>query len=138
VPENFAAIIENGATVARKTCNFAIAFQGTPNRAVRLSLPRIKGGVALGLDATAEIGYEVFFTGQRGQRNVIAFHGHEQILESAFDEVNEGQDLIFGCGQDGIIRGNASVLVNNVPSNAQVAVAVVEKFGVKIDSVSCN
>lgn len=137
VPENFSAIIDNGASVARKSCNFAVSFEGTANRAVRITLPRIKGAVALDQNATAEINYEVFFAGQRGERNVLSFSGTERILERNFDEINHDEELLFACGQSGIIRGNASILVNSGSAGTEVAVANVQKMGIKVDSVPC-
>jgi hypothetical protein len=137
VPENFAAALTKGGSLDRKSCTFALAFQGTPHRAVRLTFPRIQGDVSLDENAAAEINYEVFFAGQSGDKGTLSFNGTQGILEQSFDEINTEQEVIFACGQSGIARGNASILVNSNPAGSQVAVAHVEEIGVKIDSIPC-
>ncbi len=136
-PENYAAIIENGATISRKTCTFAIPFEAPANRAVRIRKPRIVGAVALDQSAKATINYEIFFAGQRGNTEVLSFVGLPQILESDFDHSTR-DEVVYECGKSGIIRGNSSLLVQNIDGSAQVAFARIAKFGIKIDSVPCQ
>lgn len=137
-PEDYVTVIENGSTFARKNCSFQIPFQAIPNRAVRLRLPRLVGVVALDQGATAEISYDIFFTGQSGDKTKLMFSGEPNVAEQEFDEVNSNQSVVFECGKAGIIRGNSTVLVQNSNANSLVALAQIKKFGIKIDSVPCD
>lgn len=135
-PENYAAIIENGASVSRKSCSFSIPFEAPKNRAVRIRLPRISGDIALDQGAKATINYEIFFAGLRGNNESLQFGGDQQMLETSFNHITQ-EEVIFGCEQSGIIRGNSSILLQNIEGSSQVAFARVSKFGIKIDSVPC-
>lgn len=137
-PESYVALIENGASFARKTCMFSIPFEAQANRAVRIRLPKIKGALTLDQGASTEINYEIFFAGLVGQKTILNFTGHENILEEEFNETSSVQEVVFACGKSGIIRGNSSILIRNTNPNSQVAVTQVHKFGIKIDSVPCR
>lgn len=137
-PADYVAIIENGASIARKTCSFAMTFEGQENRAVRLRLPKVKGAVALDQGALAEIQFEIFFAGLIGEKTNLKFSGGNGIAEQDFDETGSSQEVIYECGKSGIIRGNSSILVRNNNPASQVALAQIQKFGVKIDSVPCH
>lgn len=138
VPENYVALIENGASFARKTCLFSIPFEGKANRAVRIRLPKLKGVVALDQGSKADINYEIFFAGITGEKTLLSFVGEENILQTEFNELSSAKEVVYGCGKSGIIRGNSSILVSNTNANSQIALAHVQKFGIKIDSVPCE
>lgn len=137
-PANYVAVIENGASLARKTCQFALPFEGQSNRAVRLRLPKVKGVVALDQGSKAEIHYEIFFAGLIGEKTNLKFYSNGNITETEFDETSSTQEVIYECGKSGIIRGNSSIIVQNDNPQALVALAQIQKFGVKIDSVPCQ
>jgi len=137
-PYDYTAIVENGASFARKSCNISIPFQGIPNRAVRLRQYQIKGAVALDTNSSAEINYEVFYSGQRGDAVTLSFFSNNQIIEKEFDETIPELEIIYSCGKDGIIRSNSSILVKGGTSSSQVALAQIQKFGFKIDTVPCD
>jgi len=137
-PENYVALIENGSTLARKTCLFSIPFEAKPNRAVRIRLPKIKGSIALDQGSMGEINYEIFFSGLIGEKTSLSFTGNENIFEKDFDETSTVQEVIYECGKSGIIRGNSSILVRNNNPNTRVALIHVQKFGIKIDSIPCQ
>lgn len=137
-PTDYIAVIENGATLARKTCNFAIAFKGRAERAIRLRLPKVKGTVALDQGSTAEIQFEIFFAGLMGEKTNLKFTGDNNIAEQDFDETSSTQEMIYECGKSGIIRGNSSILLHNNNPKSHIALTQIQKFGVKIDSVSCS
>ncbi len=137
-PADYVAVIENGASVARKTCQFILPFEGQPNRAVRLRLPKVKGVVALDEGSTAKIHYEIFFAGLIGEKTDLNFSSNGTITETEFDETSSVQEVIFECGKSGLIRGNSSIVVQNNNPQSLVALAQIKKFGVKIDSIPCQ
>lgn len=136
-PGNYAAIIENNASVSRKSCSFSIPFKAPANRAVRIRYPRIVGEVVLDGKAQAQVNYEIFFAGLRGNSESLNFHGQPELLEKNFDHITQDQ-VIYECGKDGIIRGNSSILVKNPELSSQIALVHVQKFGIKIDTVPCH
>jgi hypothetical protein len=137
-PENYVAVIEGNSTLARKTCQFSIPFEGKPNRAVRLRLPKVMGAVALDQGSTADLNYVIFFAGLIGEKTILSYTGQENILETEFNETSTTQEVVYECGKSGIIRGNSSILVRNANPSSHVALAQIQKFGIKIDSVPCQ
>lgn len=136
-PYDYNAILENGAPVARKSCNLSIPFEVTAGRAVRLRQYRIHGLIALDESSTAEINLETFFSGQRGDITTLTFSGYNSIYEREFDETVPELELIYGCGKDGIIRMNTSLVVEG-GAETQVAFGQIQQFGLKIDSIPCK
>lgn len=136
-PYDYTAILENGANVARKSCNFAIPVEVPAHRAVRLRQYRIHGLVALDGSSTAEINLEAFFAGQRGELVTLTLSGHDSILEREFDETIPELELVHGCGKDAMIRMNTSLVVKG-GVETQVALGQIQQFGLKIDSVPCK
>lgn len=136
-PYNYTAILENGANLTRKSCNFAIPFEAPKNQAVRLRQYRLQGVAALDESSTAEISLETFFAGQRGEIVTLTLNGNNPISEYEFDETIPELEIVYGCGKDGIIRVNSSLLVKG-GTNTQVAFAQIQKLGIKIDSIRCD
>lgn len=136
-PYNYTAILENGASLVRKSCNFAIPFEAPANRAVRLRQYRLKGVAALDESSTAEISLETFFAGLRGEVVTLTLNGNNPISEYEFDETIPELEIVYDCGKDGIIRVNSSLLVKG-GANTQVALAHIQKLGIKIDTVACH
>lgn len=136
VPENYAAVAENGAIVARKSCQLTLPFKGQPGRAVRVTIPHLVGAVALDQSSTAEINYEFFSPGQLGPTAKLLFQGDENILEREFDEIYPEQELVYGCGESGMIRVNSSILLRRNYS-ALVSFVRLEKFGITVDTIPC-
>lgn len=136
-PYSYAAVLENGSSIARKTCSFSIPVRVVPNRAIRVRQYRIKGAVALDSSSTTQISLETFFAGQREEPISLILIGRENILEYEFDETIPGLEIVHTCGKDAIVRTNSSILVRGGPDTL-VAFAHIQKLGLKIDSVPCR
>jgi hypothetical protein len=136
-PYDYVTALENGSSVARKTCNFSIPVGVPANRAIRVRQYQVKGAVALDGSSTAQISLETFFAGQREEPVTITLSGNDNVLEFGFDETIPELEIVYSCGKDAIVRTNSSVLVRG-GAETLVAFAQIQKLGLKIDSVPCS
>ncbi len=123
--------------VQRKACTFALNYTVKKNEALRISKPFIAGVSRLTDDSTAQINYELFFAGSQGKPLKLSLEGATSRVGKNFKLSDKNQNYISECGKAGIIRGNASLVINRNASN-EISMAMIKELGLKIDTVNCN
>ncbi len=107
-------------SVARKNCVVSIPLETPANRALVIDGVEVDQSQTLTVGTSSLLQVEVFKAGLQNQPLVIDNHAVKKNLISK-STVTQKTSVLFGCGQGGVLRVNASALLRTVQESSRSA-----------------
>lgn len=108
------------ASVARKNCAVSVPLEIPANRALVIDGVDVDQSQALTVGTSSKLQVEVFKAGLQNQPLVIDNNAVKKNL-IAKSTVTQKTSVLFGCGESGLLRVNASALLRTVKESSQSA-----------------
>lgn len=98
-------------SLVRGTCSFALPLKLKSSHRLVLAAAKGSGTVNLAKGAQSQIRLEVFASGSKGEVLQSTELAEHKKLKKRISLESKQSVLVLGCGEAGILRGNASILV---------------------------
>lgn len=112
-------------SLIRASCNFSLPVQLDPQYRLVLSDSSILGLVNLSKGTKAKISVGLFKAGGHGQVLEQEDSAETKKLRKNFELSQPGEVIVLNCGESGIIRGNASIVLQGT-ARATASIQLIE------------
>ena len=139
VPFRLSVALESESSevsVARKNCVVSIPLEIPANRALVIDGVEVDQSQSLTVGTSSKLQVEVFKAGLQNQPLVIDNNAVKKNL-IAKSTVTQKTSVLFGCGESGLLRVNASALLRTIKESSQSA-ARLSNLKISTKLISCE
>lgn len=125
IPASILAKKTASQSLIRATCNFSLPVELEAKTRLVLSDSSILGLVNLSKGSSSKVNIELFKAGSHGQ--ILSQEDSAEIkkIRKNFELNQAGEVIVLNCGESGIIRGNASLLLQGT-ARATASIHLIE------------